>query len=82
MFRNGHSPSSAHSSPPQRYLSQVHGMTDKAMRLYAAQAEGPLQIARGDLFGGQLPHIECLAKVRHRGASVSPGVTLRHSAAR
>lgn len=60
-------------------------MTDKAMRLYAAQTEGPLQIARGDLFGGQLPHIECLAKVRGRslrGFTLPPthGVTLRLSA--
>jgi hypothetical protein len=40
----------------------VHGLTDKAMHLYLAQAEDPLRIVRGGIFGGQLPHIECVLK--------------------
>lgn len=40
----------------------MHGLTDKAMHLYLAQAEDPLRIVRGGIFGGQLPHIECVLK--------------------
>jgi hypothetical protein len=40
----------------------VHGFTDKAMHLYMAQAEEPLQIVRGGVFGGSLPWIECVLK--------------------
>jgi hypothetical protein len=43
---------------------QVHGLTDKAMHLYMAQEEDPLRIVRGGIFGGQLPHIECVTRVR------------------
>ena len=41
---------------------QVHGLADRAMHLYMAQAEDPLRIVRGGIFGGTLPFIECTLK--------------------
>lgn len=32
------------------------------MHLYMAQAEDPLRIVRGGIFGGTLPYIECALK--------------------
>ena len=37
-------------------------MTDKAMHLYIGTNDDPLLIVRGGIFGGQLPHIECVLK--------------------
>ena len=42
--------------------TEVHGFADKAMHIYMAQQDEPLQIVRGGIFGGQLPHIECVLK--------------------
>ena len=41
---------------------QVHGLADRAMHIYMAQAEDPLRIVRGGIFGGTLPYIECALK--------------------
>jgi hypothetical protein len=41
---------------------EVHGMADKAMHLYIGTADDPLLIVRGGIFGGQLPHIECVLR--------------------
>lgn len=47
---------------PYGTTTEVHGLTDKAMHLYLAQAEDPLEIVRGGIFGGTLPHIECVLR--------------------
>lgn len=47
---------------PYGTTTEVHGMTDKAMHLYIGTADDPLLIVRGGIFGGQLPHIECVLK--------------------
>lgn len=47
---------------PYGTTTEVHGLTDKAMHLYLATAEDPLRIVRGGIFGGSLPHIECVLK--------------------
>ena len=47
---------------PYGTQTEVHGLTDKAMHIYMAQAEDPLRIVRGGIFGGQLPHIECVLR--------------------
>jgi hypothetical protein len=47
---------------PYATNTEVHGFTDKAMHIYMAQDEEPLQIVRGGIFGGQLPYIECVLK--------------------
>lgn len=49
---------------PYGTTTEVHGLNDKAMHLYLAQQDDPLRIVRGGIFGGQLPHIECVTKVR------------------
>ena len=51
--------------------TQVHGLNDKAMHLYMAQEDDPLRIVRGGIFGGQLPHIECVLKVSDKTGSES-----------
>lgn len=47
---------------PYGTTTEVHGFTDKAMHMYIGTAEDPLQIVRGGIFGGELPHIECVLK--------------------
>lgn len=47
---------------PYGTTTEVHGLTDKAMHLYMAQAEDPLRIVRGGIFGGTLPYIECVLR--------------------
>ena len=47
---------------PYGTTSEVHGFNDKALHLYMAQDEDPLQIVRSGIFGGDLPHIECVLK--------------------
>jgi hypothetical protein len=47
---------------PYGTTTEVHGLTDKAMHVYIGTAEDPLRIVRGGIFGGQLPHIECVVK--------------------
>lgn len=47
---------------PYGTTTEVHGFTDKAMHTYIGTTDDPLQIVRGGIFGGKLPHIECVAK--------------------
>jgi hypothetical protein len=47
---------------PYGTQTEVHGFADKAMHMYMAQADDPLRIVRGGIFGGTLPYIECVAK--------------------
>jgi hypothetical protein len=37
-------------------------MADKAMHMYIGTNDDPLVIVRGGIFGGTLPHIECVLK--------------------
>jgi len=55
---------STHTRTPPGFTPplQVHGLADRAMHLYMAQAEDPLRIVRGGIFGGTLPYIECALK--------------------
>jgi len=47
---------------PYATNTEVHGLADKAMHIYLAQPQDPLRIVRGGIFGGQLPHIECVLR--------------------
>ena len=47
---------------PYGTQTEVHGFNDKAMHLYMAQEEDPFRIVRSRIFGGDLPHIECVLK--------------------
>jgi len=47
---------------PYGTTTEVHGLTDKAMHLYLGQADDPLRIVRGGIFGGTLPQIQCVLR--------------------